>query len=109
NVFAAPGLGIIAGLIMLGGGLWWLRTRVAKARATGEGYGTHAEDDEIPVAANEGEGALSHMPLLLALLPLFLVIGVNALFTYVVFPAMDLGFITERFPHLDPSKITGLW
>lgn len=109
NVFAAPGLGIIAGAIMLGGGLWWLHTRVARARLAGEGYGVHQEDDTAPGTSGENQGALSHMPLLLAVLPLFLVIAVNALFTYVVFPGMDMGFVTERFPHLDPARISGLW
>src|SRR5690606_2528179 len=32
NVFAAPGLGIIGAIIMLGGGLWWLESRARKAR-----------------------------------------------------------------------------
>ena len=110
NVFAAPGLGIIAGAIMLGIGLWWLRSRSARARLAGEGYGEHREDDDTPVPADTTpDSALSHMPLFLALLPLFLVIGVNALFTYVIFPGMDMGFITDRFPHLEPSRITGLW
>ncbi len=37
--FAAPGLGIIASVIMLGFGLWWLGRAEAAARHTGEGYG----------------------------------------------------------------------
>ena len=37
--FAAPGLGIIASLIMLGFGLWWLNREEARARARGEGFG----------------------------------------------------------------------
>ena len=45
----------------------------------------------------------------LALLPLVLVVGVNALFTYLVFPALDLSFMAERFASLDPSRLTGLW
>lgn len=110
NVFAAPGLGLIAAAIMLLGGLWWLRGRAASARLAGEGYGKH--EDDINVSASDervNSGALSHMPLLLALLPLVLVISVNALFTYVVFPRMDMSFITERFPHIMPEKIVGLW
>src|SRR5690606_32326816 len=50
NVFAAPGLGIIAAAIMLGGGLWWLRSREAAARLRGEGYGQHVEAESV---ANE--------------------------------------------------------
>ncbi|NYT23783.1 GntP family permease [Alcaligenaceae bacterium] len=110
NVFAAPGLGIIAAIIMLTGGLWWLRGRAAQARLAGEGYGSHEEDKDMAAPGGGPDaGALSHMPLALALLPLFLVIGVNALFTYVVFPGMDMSFMKDHFPGLEPSRITGLW
>src|SRR6478609_3152721 len=37
--FAAPGLGIIASLIILAFGLWWLWREEARARARGEGFG----------------------------------------------------------------------
>ena len=108
NVFAAPGLGIIGAIIMLAGGLWWLHGRAARAQAAGEGYGDHPEDsDATPTPSNAG--ALSFMPLPLALLPLVLVIGLNALFTYVVFPNIDMTPITDRFPGLAPERITGLW
>ncbi len=110
NVFAAPGLGIIASAIMLGGGLWWLQSRKAAAQLKGEGYGQHAEADTTAGAHGNAEsGATSSMPLALAILPLFLVIGVNALFTYIVFPRMDLAFLTERFPSVTPENMTGLW
>ncbi len=108
NVFAAPGLGLIAAAIMLGGGMWWLHRRAALAAAAGEGYGRH-EDDAAAAAVSPDSGALSHMPLVLALLPLFLVIAVNALFTYVIFPHMDMSPVTDRFPHLRPENVIGLW
>ncbi|GAA5231562.1 GntP family permease [Verticiella sediminum] len=108
NVFAAPGLGIIAAVIMLGGGMAWLRMRTARAMAQGEGYGKHMEDDDPTGAAQAPDGG-APMPLALALLPLVLVIGVNALFTYGVFPGMDFTNVQARFPGLDPSRVTGLW
>lgn len=108
NVFAAPGLGLIAGAIMFLGGMWWLRGRAAQARRVGEGYGIH-EDDDASVPDTVDASALSNMPLALALLPLVLVIGVNALFTYIVFPGMDMSGVSRHFPALDPSKIIGLW
>jgi len=108
NVFAAPGLGLIAAAIMLGGGMWWLHRRATLAAAAGEGYGRH-EDDAAAAAVSPDSGALSHMPLVLALLPLFLVIAVNALFTYVIFPHMDMSPVTDRFPHLRPENVIGLW
>lgn len=109
NVFAAPGLGIIGGAIMLFGGLWWLRGRAARARAAGEGYGHHADDKEIDAGTGPSDSARTEMPLFLALLPLVLVIGVNALFTYFVFPDTNFGYLTERFPNVSPEKMAGLW
>lgn len=108
NVFAAPGLGLIGSAIMLFGGLWWLRSRAARARAAGEGYGEHREAEDTDTNKQD-DSRLSTMPLFLALLPLLLVIGVNALFTYLVFPGMDMAFITEKFPNVSPEKMTGLW
>src|SRR5690349_10050694 len=51
--FAAPGLGIIASLIMLGAGLWWLHRAEAAARRAGEGYGDDVEDAAERAAADE--------------------------------------------------------
>src|SRR3972149_7969817 len=48
--FAAPGLGIIAAVIMLGFGLWWLSLAEGAARRAGEGYGKH---EPVDVAAQE--------------------------------------------------------
>ena len=111
NVFAAPGLGVIAGALMLLCGLWWLQSRAHKARHDGEGYGQHEDDTTDNAAELKGvnRGALSQMPLFLAVLPLILVIGVNALFTYIVFPNTDMSPITARFTQLTPAKVTGLW
>ena len=109
NVFAAPGLGIIASIIMLGGGMWWLLSRQAMARLHNEGYGDHAEADKGMDVQEAERGPMSRMSLTLAVLPLFLVVGVNALFTYAVFPNTDMTFVTERFPSVAPDKMTGLW
>jgi H+/gluconate symporter-like permease len=49
NAFAAPGLGIIAGLIMFGGGLGWLMYRARRLIAAGEGY-----HDERPTTNGNG-------------------------------------------------------
>ena len=39
TTFAAPGLGIIASIIIMVIGMWWLRRAEAAARRVGEGYG----------------------------------------------------------------------
>ncbi|AVI63324.1 GntP family permease [Halomonas sp. M1] len=106
NSFAAPGLGIIAGLIMLSLGIYYLQSRVKKAAANNEGYGKHTEREANPA---EDTAEMASMPLLVALIPLVMVIGLNALFTYGVFPAMDLSYISDTFEDVTPSRQTGLW
>lgn len=106
NSFAAPGLGIIAGLIMLGLGTYYLQSRVKKATKNNEGYGNHSERE---VNSADATDTSPTMPLAVALIPLVMVIGLNALFTYGVFPAMDLTFISDAFEGVTPSRQTGLW
>lgn len=116
NTFAAPGLGLVASAIMCGLGLWWLGSRAKAARLAGEGYGEHDESKEARTNSSGDDGDVNltgdanrTMPLLLAVLPLLLVIGVNALFTYVVFKDMDFAFLQERFAGFDVKKVQGIW
>ena len=106
NVFAAPGIGIISGLVMFGLGAMWLQSRANKAQSKGEGYGVDTQESE---KLTDGVTSQGHMPVLLALLPLLLVIGVNALFTYVIFPSVDFSSLKDLYPKLEPAKQTGLW
>ena len=48
--FAAPGIGILAALVMFGAGQWWLTRRAAQARVQGEGYGAHKDGATAPEA-----------------------------------------------------------
>ncbi|KKW68490.1 citrate transporter [Lampropedia cohaerens] len=111
NAFAAPGLGLIGSAIILLGGLWWLHTRVAAARAAGEGFGEHrvAELEESSALQPADAQATREMPVFLALLPLVLVVAVNAVFTFAVFPSMDWSFLTPSYPAFNPSGRVGLW
>src|SRR5262249_861588 len=103
--FAAPGLGIIASIIMFGFGLWWLVRAEAAARRAGEGYGTEtsisvdtAANDEMvrerattarefdPAEIQHGHHSDSAPPALLAALPLIVVVAVNLLMSLVVLP-----------------------
>ena len=122
--FAAPGIGILAALVMFGAGQWWLRRRAAAARARGEGYGQHADalpqpDKEMRErAAGEGfdvvEIAPDPMrrapPFALALLPVVVVIAANLVFSSFVIPAWDVGFLAEpRFGSVGLSSVLGVW
>ena len=51
--FAAPGLGILASLIMLGFGLWWLNRQEAIARRNGESFGDGAPMPPDRLATDE--------------------------------------------------------
>ncbi len=105
NSFAAPGLGTIGGLIMLVGGVWWLQERARRAMAGGEGYGEHADEGlGTDTAVAQGPSFF------IALLPILLVIGFNALFTYVVFPRSSFAMLaTPAFGATTLSAVAGLW
>ena len=80
--FAAPGLGVIAGLIMLIGGMVWLNYRTRSAFNAGEGYGQH--NDKLAVVDHSAKPSL-----MVALLPIILVILINFICTKWLLPSMD--------------------
>jgi H+/gluconate symporter-like permease len=125
--FAAPGLGIIASLIMLGFGLWWLGRAEAVARRSGEGYGAGTEptkmaapDDQFirerATAAHEFDPAeIPHgrhsdvaPPIFLAVLPLIVVVSVNLLMSAVILPRLESAFLAER-GGTSISAVCGVW
>ena len=127
--FAAPGLGIVASLIMLGFGLWWLHRAESKARRSGEGYGAEtpvradaAADDELvrerATTAREFDPAEMHhghhsdtMPsIVLAALPLIVVVAVNLLMSLFVLPRLDFSFLAEeRWGGTSITAVAGVW
>ncbi len=98
--FAAPGLGVLTGLFMLGLGWAWLERR---AGVLGPGYG--AEDDS-PEEARAGDAPI----LLVAAAPLVLVLVLNIAFTFVIIPAMETGYLAEpEFGETDIGALRGVW
>lgn len=104
NAFAAPILGIIGSLVMFGLGMLWLQRRAHSAKTAGEGYGIH-EDDELHADNLDPH----HTSFMVAMIPLVLVIGINALLTYAVFPSMDFSALQTQFKDLDIKGALGLW
>jgi H+/gluconate symporter-like permease len=103
--FAAPVMGIIAGAIMLAGGLLWLRRREAAARRAGEGFGDHPRMDADAQVASD-----NLPPFWLAISPAVMVIALNALFTYVVIPGMDTEFLAEEaYGEVTIDDVRGIW
>lgn len=112
NVFAAPILGIIGGTIMFICGWLWLQSRARKANAAGEGYGQHDEEDVGGVGADKKDTEVlntHHTSFIIAMIPLVLVIGLNALLTYAVFPSVDFSGLQAQFPDLNIAGSLGLW
>ena len=127
--FAAPGLGILASLIMLGFGLWWLRREEAIARSNGEGFGDGAPMSPENVAADENlrerattarefdPAEITHgtvtdrpPPAVLAALPLVVVIIVNLAMSLFILPALDTRFLAEtRWGETSLAAVGGVW
>jgi H+/gluconate symporter-like permease len=124
TTFAAPGLGIIASIITLAFGLWWLARIEAKARATGEGY-VDDEDGAVLISEKVREQAtvsgdfdpneLTHgqrsdtaPSFFFAVLPLVVVIAVNFLMALVVLPRIDFS-AAEAALGINISSTIGVW
>ncbi len=98
--FAAPGLGVITGALMLALGWGWLEYR---ARALGPGYGA---DDTAPEARDTG----SAPSLTIAAAPLVLVLALNLAFTFVLIPSMDTTYLAQpEFGQTDIGALRGVW
>ncbi len=124
--FAAPGLGIIAGLVMLVLGVAWLNRRAARAWAAGEGYGAHPDNlparDVVMRERTMGQGfdiaelpepaatADNLPPFALALLPVLVVIAANFAFIQIVVPMMDTAYLADPlFGATTIESVRGLW
>ncbi|WP_334446681.1 GntP family permease [Bradyrhizobium sp. AZCC 1610] len=127
--FAAPGLGILASLIMLGFGLWWLSREEANSRKIGEGFGDGvpmpsallATDEKLRERATTARefdpaeilhGAVTDAPPSVALagLPLIVVILVNLAMSLLILPALDTRFLAEaRWGGTSLAAVGGVW
>ncbi len=127
--FAAPGLGILASIIMLGFGLWWLEREEAAAKARGEGFGEGeprtaealAEDDTLrerattsrefdPAEIVHGKAAHPQPSFAAAAAPIVVVILVNLVLSLIVLPRLDLSFLAKpEWGGTSPAAVTGVW
>ena len=123
--FAAPGLGIIASIITLAFGLWWLARAEAAARRAGEGYGggpdaapvvdekirehATAAGDFDPAEILHGQHGDSEPPFVLAILPLVVVMAVNFLMSLVVLPRLDFSYLAEEPWRTTIGAVVGVW
>jgi H+/gluconate symporter-like permease len=127
--FAAPGLGLIASVIILLFGLWWLWRAEAAARTASEGYGSDLPvssdrviNDEFvrerasvarefdPAEIHRGYQSKDSPPIVAAALPLAIVVIVNLLMSLVILPRLDLSFLaSETWGATSLSAVGGVW
>src|SRR3984957_5823936 len=127
--FAAPGLGILAALIMLGFGLWWLNRAEQAARRRGEGFGAEtsvqpdmaADDEHVrerattarefdPAEIHHGHRSNSVPSIPVAALPLVVVILVNLTMSLFILRRLDFSFLAEeRWGGTSISAVAGFW
>ena len=100
TAFAAPGLGLIAGVIMAGGGLLYLA------------YLARIERPETVTAAPEtldnydGE----QIPIWLAIAPILTVFAANWALAKLVLPRVDLGYLSDpSWGGVTPGHVVGVW
>jgi H+/gluconate symporter-like permease len=126
TTFAAPGLGIIASLIILAFGMWWLNRAAAAARKAGEGYGNEPDaapvvDERVrehatavgtfdPAEMEHGKRGDTGPPFSLAVLPLGVVIATNFLMSLVVLPRLNFAFLAEEvWGKTTLGAVAGIW
>jgi H+/gluconate symporter-like permease len=123
--FAAPGLGVIGGAVMLALGLAWLALRARRARAAGEGYGAdhggaerldrvtreHAQGEGYDVAEIEAARGAAPLPhFAVALAPIVLVVLLNYLLAEIVLPRLDTSYLAqERYGATRIDAVRGVW
>ncbi len=127
--FAAPGLGVLASLIMLGFGLWWLQREEAAAKAKGEGFGDGSPRSAEALAGDEtlrerattarefdpaeivhGKTAPPNPSIAAAAAPIVVVILVNLALSLIILPRLDLSFLAKpEWGGTSPSAVTGVW
>jgi H+/gluconate symporter-like permease len=108
SLFAAPGLGVLAGGVMLGTGLLWLGLRTRWARQRTEGF-----DDDTPAGGQAPTAEATTGPRVsvwLALLPAVVVVGTNFVLSRFVVPLWDAPYLgLAQFGATDLSAVQGMW
>jgi H+/gluconate symporter-like permease len=127
--FAAPGLGVLASLVMFGFGMWWLRRAERNASGSGETFDDskplsveRIADDEMlrerattarefdPAEIARSKPSVTQLAFLPAALPLVIVVLVNLVMSFFVLPRLDTSFLSEaRWGETSVAAVAGVW
>ena len=102
DIYAAPVYGTVCGVLILLGGLMWLRRQtIAYA---GEGYGDNHINEPTTVDVSRLP------PFSIALAPVVCVIGANYLFSEILIPSWDTSYLSEeKFGSTSVDRLRSLW
>ena len=126
DTFAAPGLALVCAVLVFGLGMWWLSMRQRQLAAAGEAYANPTDIERrdsaadsrasgvvsplTPDAAPEAPRQVTTAQGLIGLLPIVVVVAVNALLTYVVIPAMDTSYLSEeKYGGVTVAQVASIW
>lgn len=100
TAFAAPGLGVIAGLVMALGGTIYLSFIAGKA-------GASSSDAVLSAGIFDDTGL---PPLWIALAPILTVFATNWFFAEIALPRLDLDYLAEpSWGGVTPPQVIGIW
>lgn len=124
--FAAPGLGLVAAIVMAGFGLAWLSYRARQARAAGEGFGevqggqppgpvsrglAQEQGFDLAEMARPAEAEAPSRPgVWVALTAILIVISANYAFAVEILPRLDTAYLAA--PSYGATRIEavrGIW
>lgn len=100
--YAAPIMGIVAGLVMFVLGSLWLMRRAKSANAKGEFYGEHKEDIKTFDTADLPNVWISIIPILLVLV-------LNFVLSKYYFPHMNGDYLTAAPYNTKLATVKGMW
>jgi H+/gluconate symporter-like permease len=107
DAFAAPGLGIIAGIMMFALGSLWLTTRARRARSAGEGFGGEAPETST---AAESAPAGDLPSFAVAITPVVLVLVINFIFSKYVVVDFDFSYLASpKYGKTTVAAVGGTW
>ncbi|MEG0344055.1 MAG: GntP family permease, partial [Acinetobacter sp.] len=105
DLYAAPGLGILASIFILITGMWWLNRRIKTASSQQEGYGQHIESHPHLNSVGSADPSL-----LIAIIPILVVIITNLILTKFILPTLDTAYLaTDKFGNTSLNSVIGLW
>lgn len=103
DTFAAPGLGIIASLIMGGLGSWWMISRAHQGQLKGEVFAEKEKSQTLFTRENLPSALTAFVPLLLVFLA-------NFIFSRYAMPTWDASYLAEpKFGATVLEKVIGTW